>query len=111
MQEEVESYCRVSGGAVLYDRDSIKDGSILYQYAENTPDNAKKNGKNKLIFFSIDDYEKRKMKIEILEEMQESIHHDFQGFYLCYQPQVQGQTFTLFGAEALLRSVLPQEGR
>lgn len=110
VQEEVESYCRVSGGAVLYDRDSIKDGSILYQYAEDTLDNAKKNGKNKLIFFSIDDYEKRKMKIEILEEMQESIHHDFQGFYLCYQPQVQGQTFTLFGAEALLRFRSPTRG-
>lgn len=110
IQQRVEKYCTVSAGAVLYDEKSVKDNGILYQYAENALDSAKKEGKNKLIFFSIDDYEKKLNMIELLEEMQQAVKHDFEGFYLCYQPQIKGEDFTIFGAEALLRFRSPSRG-
>ena len=110
IQQSVEKYCTVSAGAVLYDEKSVKDNGILYQYAENALDSAKKEGKNRLIFFSIDNYEKKLNMIELLEELQNSVKNGFQGFYLCYQPQIKGDDFTLFGAEALLRFSSPSRG-
>lgn len=110
VQQKVEKYCTVSAGAVLYDKKFMEDNSALYQYAENALDSAKKDGKNKLIFFSIDDYEKRLNMIELQEELQSAVKKGFEGFYLCYQPQISTRDFRIFGTEALLRFRSPSRG-
>lgn len=58
VQKNIESWCTVSAGAVSFGNLSVKDAALMYQYAENTLDKAKKDGKNTLSFFSSEDYEK-----------------------------------------------------
>ena len=64
---------------------------------------SKKNGKNRLSFFSSEDYQDNTLKIELQKELRESIRNNFEGFELYYQPQVTSNGYCLRGAEALLR--------
>ena len=104
------SFCTISAGSVLYTAESSCDGETLYQYAESALDHAKKDGKNRLFFFSFDDYREHQNSLELLEEMRHSVSHDFKGFFLCYQPQLQCQSCRICGVEALLRFQSPSRG-
>ena len=75
----------------------------VYQFAENALDRAKKEGKNMLIFFSPEDYQKKLDQIELLDELKSAVDQGCRGFYLCYQPQIDSKNYGLYGAEALLR--------
>ena len=103
IQKDLTSYCTSSAGAVPYQRYLAPDAGTLYQYAESALDRAKILGKNMLVFFSAEDFEKKLSAIELQEELQQSVENDFKGFSLCYQAQITSQNYRLFGAEALLR--------
>ena len=75
----------MSAGAVPYGEEILDGSGVLYQYAENALDRAKKRGKNNLVFFSADDYEKNLNRIDLQEELRESVRNGFAGFHLCYQ--------------------------
>lgn len=110
VKDELSKYCTISAGVVEYRTGYEADGGKLYQYAENALDRAKKDGKNKLVFFSSEDYQNSLNRIWLQDEMKASVQNDCKGFYLCYQPQVDSQVFTLYGAEALLRYESPSRG-
>lgn len=103
IQDAVHAECTLSAGVVAFHNCSRRDSGSLYQYAEEALDKAKKAGKNRLEFFSEEDYEKKVAEIELIEEMQHSIDHDCEGFSLVYQSQIKTGSFKLFGAEALVR--------
>ena len=111
IQEKVLPYCTMSAGAVPYGEEILDGSGVLYQYAENALDRAKKRGKNNLVFFSADDYEKNLKRIDLQEELRESVRNGFAGFHLCYQLQVSGTDYHVRGAEALLRYESPSRGR
>ena len=111
IQEKVLPYCTMSAGAVPYGEEILDGSGVLYQYAENALDRAKKRGKNNLVFFSADDYEKNLNRIDLQEELRESVRNGFAGFHLCYQLQVSGTDYHVRGAEALLRYESPSRGR
>ena len=94
----------------VFSMDYIPDAEMLYQYAENTLDHAKAQGKNRLLFFSADDYEREIAALELKEELTKSVQAGFQGFSLAYQPQVLSATYQIYGAEALLRYTSPRRG-
>lgn len=106
----LRNYCTVSAGVVQYSTEDRKNGVRVYQYAENALNRAKKAGKNMMLFFSSEDYQKNLDKIELQDELKDAVLNDFQGFYLCYQPQIDSRTFTVYGAEALLRFASPTRG-
>lgn len=108
--QQATSFCTVSAGAVLYGGSAPNDTDTLYQYAESALDQAKKDGRNRLIFFSLDSYRERQNSLDLLEELRYSVHHDFEGFFLCYQPQIQCQSCRICGVEALLRFHSPSRG-
>lgn len=110
LQLRLADHCTLSAGAVPYEADSYSQGETLYQYAESALDRAKKQGKNILVFFSQEDYEKRRSTIELQNELRQSIRNGFQGFSLYFQPQVDCKTCRIFGAEALLRYTSPTRG-
>ncbi len=110
VQKRVSNSCTVSAGAVSYGEKLDKSGRLLYQYAENALDRAKTRGKSQLAFFSSDDFKKSLSAIDLQEEMRQSVQNNFCGFSLCYQPQIDGQTYQLLGAEALLRYDSPSRG-
>ncbi len=111
IQLGIKEYCTVSGGAVAYNDLLLNDTETLYQYAEMALDNSKKNGKNMLSFFSISDYTNHVKELELIEELQYSVKHNFEGFSLNFQPQVGSGKYSLFGAEALVRFESPKRGR
>lgn len=103
VKQEIEKQCTVSAGVVPYEQGNGMDGGMIYQYAENALDRAKKEGKNTLIFFSSEDYQKNLEQIRLLDEIKTSVREGYKGFFLCYQPQITQDSFVLYGAEALLR--------
>ena len=111
IKEKLAGVCTLSAGAVAYRMLPIKDADILYQYAEDAMDRAKKSGKDNLVFFSAEDYEKKLADIKLLEEIRNSVKNGCEGFSIYYQPQIEEHSYCVFGAEALLRYDSPTRGR
>lgn len=103
IQERLEGECTVSAGCVSYLDYHVDDGGTLLQYAETALEQSKAYGKNRLTFFLPEDYEKNIRELELREELKHSVENGFQGFSLCYQPQIYTETGQVYGAEALLR--------
>jgi diguanylate cyclase (GGDEF)-like protein len=66
---------------------------------------AKRNGRNQMVFFDQSEYNKYLSSLHIREIMQKAIKDDFRGFDVFFQPIVVSRSdgFRLEGAEALLR--------
>ena len=110
LQNRMAEFCTLSAGVVSYHGHPNVDEGVLYQYAEDTLDKAKRLGKNNLAFFSQKDYEEKLSTVELQEELHRSIQDNFSGFSLCYQPQIRSRSYEVFGAEALLRYHSPTRG-
>lgn len=110
IKEKMKGICTISAGVVPYYQDSSDDFGVVYQYAENALDQAKKDGKNTLVFFSKNNYQKNLEQIELLDEFKTAVEQGCKGFFLCYQPQINSQTFEIDGVEVLLRYQSPTRG-
>lgn len=110
MQERLQGICSVSAGAAAYPMTGMADGSVLCQYAENALDHAKKQGKNILSFFSIEDYRQQLSRIDLQNELLKSIRRGYKGFEIWYQPKLDTLTGRTRGAEALMRYHSPSRG-
>lgn len=103
VQKHMADCCTLSAGCVPVLTYKIPDAETLYQYAEVTLASAKRQGRNKIVFFSAEDYEKELSALELKDELTRSVKENFRGFSLVYQPQVCTNGFRVYGAEALLR--------
>lgn len=103
VQKRMADCCTLSAGCVPLLTYRIPDAETLYQYAEVTLAAAKRQGRDKIVFFSVEDYEKELSTLELKDELTRSVEQEFRGFSLVYQPQVRTHTMGLYGAEALLR--------
>lgn len=110
IKKELEKYCTVSAGVAVYHSSDGADSGLVYQYAENALDRAKKEGKNTLVVFSAEDFKKNMALLELQDELKNSVKNGCRGFYLCYQPQIDSDNFSLYGTEALLRYESPTRG-
>lgn len=111
IKSDVKNTCTVSGGAVAYQSSRTDDSGAVYQYAESALDQAKKKGKNTLVFFSQNTYQRNLEEIELLGEIKAAIKQECKGFYLYYQPQITSKNFEICGVEVLLRYDSPSRGR
>ena len=64
---------------------------------------AKLAGKNNYVAYNEEVHNEYIKKLDIQEELRRSINNGFEGFEIYYQPIVNPDTNTLYGAEALLR--------
>lgn len=103
VQSCIGECCTLSAGCVPLLTYHIPDADTLYQYAEVALGTAKARGKNQIVLFSAEDYEKELRVLELKDELEACIQNGFEGFYLLYQPQLFTDGFRIFGAEALLR--------
>lgn len=110
IQSNLKENCTISAGAVCYPILGVKDANIIFNYAERSLDRAKQNGRNCLVFFSAEDYEKQLSHIDLTEELRKSVRKNCEGFYLVYQPQVSADGYRVVGAETLLRFRSPYRG-
>lgn len=110
LQQEMQAQCTLSGGCVSLQEFQVPDSDMLLHYAASALDAAKLDGKNQLVFFTPEDYERRLAAIELQTELEVAVKEGFSGFSLLYQPQVRSETFELASAEALLRFHSPRRG-
>ena len=110
VRQRMADCCTLSAGCVPLLTYKIPDAETLYQYAEVTLASAKRQGRDKIVFFSAEDYEKELNALELKDELKRSIEEDFRGFSLVYQPQVYTDSGRIYGAEALLRYQSEQRG-
>lgn len=111
IQEKIEMRYTISVGVVPNDSGVFDDENNLFDCAKQTLDKVKKYGKNTISLFSHEDIMQRIADIELYEELKESVKNNFEGFYLCYQPQVHAGNYSVYAAEALLRFISPKRGR
>lgn len=102
-------YISLSAGACLYPKDGHNYQKLL-RHAENAVEIAKMNGKNQLVFFSKEMYQRKLEIIELQESLHATVANGCQEFELYYQPQIDVKTKNVVGAEALLRWHSPQHG-
>lgn len=100
---------QMSAGFALYP-DNGGTAADLYQYADYSVRYAKEKGKNCLICFSKEILENRMRTLKLMNLLRESVNDRFQGFTLCFQPQVDTETGKAIGAEVLLRWSADGEG-
>ena len=91
-----------SAGVAFYPDHGTNPRALL-KYARAALKMAQKNQSEKLSFFSQAEYEQWQNFIGLQRSFEDSIEKGCLGFHLYYQPQVDAQTQTLLGAEALLR--------
>lgn len=75
----------------------------LLKCANYSLEHSKLMGKNRMTVFSKDILCRRERRLELVELLRESMDRGFAGFSIHYQPQVDTQTGSLQGAEALAR--------
>lgn len=102
-------FSTLSGGAVAWPDDS-DDFIRLSQFADSALNAAKRNGKDKLFFFSLAEHERYLKRISLRQDLQRCVSNNFEGFSLHFQPQVTLATGAVQGAEALLRWNSPNHG-
>lgn len=95
-------FCTASCGTVFYP-ESGKDYLILHKHAEAAMDLAKRDGKNRNVIFSKEQYNRWVRSIAMRDSLWDSIEHGYEGFSLFFQPQVDAKSKAIIGAEALLR--------
>ena len=100
-------FCTASAGTVFYPQGG-KDYLVLHKHAEAAMDLAKRDGKNRNCIFSKEQYNRWVRSISLRDYLRRSVEQGFEGFSLCYQPQVEAGTGRLLGAEALLRYKNPK---
>ena len=102
MVEGRSLFCTISAGTVAYPQGG-KDYLVLHKHCEAALDQAKREGKNKNVIFSKEQYNRWLRSVNMREMLHDSIENNYEGFSLFYQPQVNARTQRLIGAEALLR--------
>lgn len=95
-------FCTVSGGTVSYPQGG-KDYLVLHKRAEAALDLAKRDGKNRNVIFTREQYNRWMRALAMRDTLKNSVENGCEGFCLFFQPQVEAATQRLIGAEALLR--------
>lgn len=107
ISNEMKEDCTFSGGAVFYDDGfEEKNEYEIMDCAMFAMDQAKKQGKNKLVFYSESDYMKWLESARMEENILNDITNDCRGFSVVYQPQIFAGDYNLYGAEVLMRYTL-----
>lgn len=103
IQSEMSEKCTFTAGAVPMDNSIFLDENKLYDSAKIILGKAKSKDKGNLEFFSEAEINQKIYSLELLEEFQDSINNNFEGFFITYQPQVKAGSYKIFSAEALIR--------
>ncbi|MBR5262159.1 MAG: EAL domain-containing protein, partial [Oscillospiraceae bacterium] len=91
-----------SAGAVVFPENGDAP-EILRTNVEYALDDAKKDNRGGINFYSEEMHQRAMRTYQIQEALHSAISNDCEGFYLNYQPLINAHDGSIFGAEALLR--------
>lgn len=100
--DDYQIFYTISGGSVSFEKEDVRNIAII-EKAEFALRQAKLNGKNMCVEYSLSDYNEYVEILEMQEEIRNCIKNNFKGFELYFQPIVDVQKKQVHGAEALLR--------
>ena len=103
LRDVMRDKCTLTAGVVPMDSTIFVDENSLYDSAKIILRKAKDKGKNNLEFFTSEEIKQKISSVELLDELQESVNNNFEGFYINYQPQLRAGSYKLYSAEALIR--------
>ena len=110
IQSSIDNAFTISAAVIPYGNTGFITKDNIYDYARQVLKENKENGIGILSFMS-DEYVKNKLfAIELAEELEKSVQNNFEGFFLCYQPQINAADYSVCSAEALLRYNSPSKG-
>ncbi|MDD3217978.1 MAG: EAL domain-containing protein [Lachnospiraceae bacterium] len=95
-------YLSYSTGALISTQ-ANQDRDMIFSDLEYALETAKHKGRGHVVFFSRELFHEKLYNQRIQEALLESIRNNFKGFSLNYQPQIDLEQVSLFGAETLLR--------
>lgn len=101
-RQQYQIFFNISGGAVAFDAKKDDFNSIL-RNVRFTLHSAKIKGKNRFVFYTEEQYQMYIKKLELQDELRQSINNNFDGFELYYQPIYGAYDGKIKGAEALIR--------
>lgn len=99
-----EYYCTMSMGVVFFPKDG-SDADSLMQHADYALKEAKKSGKNNLVYYSENSDGQPIRRLDMERALREAVEDDCKEFEVYYQPIVDGtdKEHPCMGAEALVR--------
>jgi EAL domain-containing protein (putative c-di-GMP-specific phosphodiesterase class I) len=97
-----QTFYTISAGAVFFDSVTDDYDSIM-RSVRFALHNSKINGKNTFFEYNKESYLKYIRKLDIQECLRKSIENGYEGFELYYQPIINVDEKTIYGAEALIR--------
>lgn len=109
--DSLSEKCTITTAALPYSSEIFSDEDTLYNALKLVMSKAKDNGRRSLKFYKDEEFKQKITSVSLLEEFQESVNNNFEGFYLNYQPQVTSSDYKLFSVEALLRYTSKSSGR
>lgn len=92
----------VSAGICKYPDDG-DECDILYKNARIALSKAKSGNKKQCVFYKEQMSVQAQRDMLLMDKLKQSVQRDMEGFYLNYQPIMNGETKELYGCEALLR--------
>ena len=95
-------YCTISSGTAFYPQ-AGREYLVLHKHAEAAMALAKREGKNRNVIFTKEQYNRWIRSIYMREYLRKSVETGFNEFELYFQPQVSTNSRRIVGAEALLR--------
>ena len=107
---ELEDFCTFAGSITPVKKELFLESAQVINAGMMSLSKAKANG-NKVQFFSNEDAREKIEDVLLCDQMLNSIHNDYSGFELFYQPQIRSNTYSIYGLEALLRYNLPNGER
>lgn len=102
-------YCALSAGCACYP-DDAETYLDLAKYSGYSLEYAKAHGKRRCVCFTQDILDERARELTLVEHLRTSIENGFEGFSLCYQPQIDMRNGAVTGAEALARFACDELG-
>ncbi len=109
--DSLSEKCTITAAALPYSPEIFPEEDTLYNALKLLMNKAKDKGRHSLKFYKAEEFKQKITSVSLLEEFQESVNNNFEGFYLNYQPQVTSSDYKLFSVEALLRYTSKSSGR
>lgn len=103
LMKKIQKQFTITAVALPSNKQYFTDERELYDTATEELIKAKQNRRAKLSFYSKKSVLKQLNERILEEKLEQAINNNFEGFYVCYQPQIRGNDYSIDGVEALMR--------